>query len=57
MDAAPPSREDEHREAANGPDGELPPLPQSLIPRWLAAVVLVLLFASGIATAWIVLTH
>ncbi len=35
---------------------ELPPLPDSLIPRWLAAVVLLLLVASGVATTWIVLT-
>ena len=35
---------------------DLPPLPASLIPRWLAAVVLLLLVASGVATAWLVLT-
>jgi hypothetical protein len=35
---------------------ELPPLPESLIPRWLAAVVLLLLVASGVATTWLVLT-
>lgn len=57
MDQAPPNRENEPREEANGSDGSGPPLPQSLIPRWLAALVLVLLFASGIATAWIVFTQ
>ena len=32
-------------------------LPTSLIPRWLAALVLLALVASGIWTTWIVLSH
>jgi hypothetical protein len=36
---------------------DLPPLPESLIPRWLAAVVLLLLIASGVATAWFILSR
>ena len=57
MDAGPPGREDEPLDEANDSNDGLPPLPESLIPRWLAAVVLVLLFASGIATAWLVLAQ
>ena len=34
---------------------ELPPLPSSLIPRWLAGVVLFALIASAVATTWLVL--
>ena len=32
-----------------------PDLPSSLIPRWLAGVVLFALVAAGVATAWLVI--
>ena len=41
--------------AAPGGDDPLPDLPESLIPRWLALVVLIALVAAGAASAWLVL--
>lgn len=48
---------DPQRSQGTDPPGDdFPPLPESLIPRWLAALVLLLLVASGVATTWLVLT-
>ncbi len=51
---------DGEHDAKESPDvepagDEFTELPESLIPRWLAAVVLLLLVASGLATVWMVL--
>jgi len=34
---------------------EPPPLPTSLVPRWLAALVLAALLGAGVLSAWLVL--
>lgn len=55
MQESPPDRTHEAPGEHPTTDDELPPLPASLIPRWLAALVLLGLIASGVATAWLVL--
>jgi hypothetical protein len=55
MDEIDPERDSV--KAADSEGDELPPLLASLVPRWLAGAILVLLVASGVATAWMLLTR
>lgn len=50
------SGSDDEREAGSPAEEPEAPLPESLIPRWLAAGVLVALLAAGACSAWFLLT-